>query len=86
MASTAALPSASLWSFNPEASASSLPNDSDLPLEAFYIPKARIVHGNAFPLGIRVKQDAAFEDIDAAVQAIELLTDKGVFNQILTNR
>lgn len=84
MASTTALSSAPFGGFNPAASAST--NNSDAPLEAFDIPGARAVHGNAFPLGIRVKQDAAFNDIDATVQIIESLADKGVFNQLLTNR
>lgn len=53
--------------------------------EVFPIPDARLVHGSAFPLGIRPKKDAAFADIESVVRSIEQLAKKKVFDGFLQN-
>ena len=63
-----------------------LPTDVDTPLETFTIPHARTVHGQEFPLGVRVKKGAKIDDADSAARHIEALADRGVFDQLLVNR
>lgn len=69
------------------AAQSSLPTlGDDFAIEIFDIPQQRTVHGNAFPLGIRVKEGYQFPDIDVAVKYVEELALRGLFNKLLTNR
>ncbi|CAK7215433.1 hypothetical protein SBRCBS47491_002487 [Sporothrix bragantina] len=55
----------------------------DARIETFAIPGARVVHGKAFPLGIRVKGGQAFEDIDSAVAHIDQLAEQGTLDDLL---
>jgi hypothetical protein len=64
----------------------SLSGDSATPFELFSIPGERLVHGNSFPLGIRVKLDAEFKDVNEAARTIEELAKKGTFDRFLDNR
>ncbi|KAK7754734.1 hypothetical protein SLS62_003292 [Diatrype stigma] len=68
----------------PAQAQSPLSVDADAAFEIFEIPNGRKVHGNSFPLGIRVKEGSSFEDIDSAVRSIETLTDRGTFNSLLS--
>ncbi|CAK7218987.1 hypothetical protein SCUCBS95973_003668 [Sporothrix curviconia] len=52
-------------------------------IETFDVPGARVVHGKAFPLGIRVKEGQAFSDIDAAVAHIDRLAEQGTLDDLL---
>ncbi|KAJ4998473.1 Clavaminate synthase-like protein [Colletotrichum sp. SAR 10_66] len=54
-------------------------------VEIFSIPGSRTVHGQDFPLGIRVKKGQSFIDIDDAISHFKALADKNVFNKLLTN-
>ncbi|EXJ89959.1 hypothetical protein A1O3_03026 [Capronia epimyces CBS 606.96] len=68
----------------PTASTLSNPTlEAEVPIEIFPVPQSRSVHGNAFPLGIRVKEGHQFQDIDAAVRRIEELAQTGLFDGLL---
>ncbi|KAI8207773.1 Clavaminate synthase-like protein [Colletotrichum sp. SAR 10_76] len=54
-------------------------------VEIFSIPGSRTVHGQDFPLGIRVKKGQSFIDIDDAISHFKALADKNVFNKLPTN-
>ena len=71
---------------SPRSAPGQLPVDTDAGIEIFEIPNARRVHGNAFPLGIRTKEGALFENLDFAIDYIESLTDRGIFHSLLSNR
>lgn len=70
----------------PEWAQSPLGIDVDAAIEIFDIPNGRKVHGNSFPLGLRVKEGSSFEDVDSAARSIEALTDGGTFNSLLIHR
>ncbi len=59
---------------------------SDPFLELFAIPNSREVHGNTFPLGIRVKREATDLTLDAVVEHIQQLAEKSVLDNLLQNR
>lgn len=58
--------------------------DTSLSIEIFDIPNSRLVHGNAFPLGIKPKGDLVSADLETSLKYISSLADKGVFNEFLT--
>ncbi|KAF5482988.1 Clavaminate synthase-like protein [Colletotrichum siamense] len=68
----------------PDATGPELPGTEDR-VEIFSIPGSRTVHGQDFPLGIRVKKGQSFIDIDDAISHLKALADKNVFNKLLTN-
>ncbi|KAJ3955012.1 hypothetical protein N0V92_008478 [Colletotrichum tropicale] len=68
----------------PNATGPKLPGTEDR-VEIFSIPGSRTVHGQDFPLGIRVKKGQSFIDIDDATSHLKALADKNVFNKLLTN-
>ncbi|KAF0317958.1 hypothetical protein GQ607_014808 [Colletotrichum asianum] len=68
----------------PDATGLELPGTEDR-VEIFSIPGSRTVHGQDFPLGIRVKKGQSFIDIDDAISQLKALADKNVFNKLLTN-
>lgn len=59
---------------------------ADVPIELFEVPKSRTVHGNVFPLGIRVKEGHQFQNIDTAVRHIEDMAQTGLFDGLLQSR
>ena len=59
---------------------------SDLNFDFFDIPGSRRVQGNAFPLGLKVHDNAHVSGIDEAVKYIEELAERGVFRELLQKR
>jgi hypothetical protein len=55
-------------------------------LEVFDIPGSRSVHGNTFPLGLRAKPGAEFNDLQSAIDHVELLASRGTIHSLLTTR
>lgn len=64
----------------------SIPDEFEPLIETFEIPNARLVHGNAFPLGIRLKEGVPSKDVDSLVQHVESLAERGAFNKLITDR
>lgn len=55
-------------------------------LELFDVPDHRIVHGNAFPIGVRLKETAPSKDITSILKELDLLAKTGIFNDLLRKR
>lgn len=55
-------------------------------LEIFEIQNSRQVQGATFPLGIAAKAGHDFSDIGSAVNTIDKLAEKGVFDELLRQR
>jgi hypothetical protein len=55
-------------------------------IETFAVPGTRTVHGKTFPLGIRPKEDQEFENAESAVAYLKELSEKGVFDSLITQR
>ncbi|KAJ0361468.1 hypothetical protein COL26b_013694 [Colletotrichum chrysophilum] len=68
----------------PDATGPELPGMEDR-VEIFSIPGSRTVHGQDFPLGIRVKKGQSFIDIDDAISHLKALADKNIVNKLLTD-
>lgn len=57
-----------------------------LQLEPFDIPSSRLVHGNAFPLGLRPTASTENPSITEATAHIRELADQGIIQSLLTKR
>lgn len=60
--------------------------DPFLQLEAFDIPSSRLVHGNAFPLGLRPSSATESPSLEDVVVHIKELADQGTLQSLLTKR
>lgn len=59
---------------------------SDSRVEAFEIPGTHLVHGNTFPLGVRVKNGRSFDTIEESAKHLQKLSDAGTLKSLLRQR